>query len=483
MATRIQLRRGNTSDHSTFTGAEGEVTVDTDKNTIVVHDGSEAGGYPLVNMDGSDIKMQVDGDGAKSSRIVFDSIQHPHSEDGDGFTNPAFIIQGNYDDSASYGGVVGTEYLSANISQLGNGDLNISAGKLRLRGKRYYDNDPTGDDKYAHISYMGLSLDGNETQGTVLRLHWGLTNNTSQNIRLQPSENGIIVEGMGSADSPDNTKSNTGTIGTFNDEDLLTLAQNQLTVAGTVTADGVALGNDETIALGDGGELTITYESSTGRSTISETGSGPLIIKGTNGELQGATGIRNLLWDDNNLSLRWNGDIKLLTVQAGIRVVGEDSNAGAIEFLEGDGGANNRVTFKPETDTFTAQVISIPTAGDATLATTNGMAIYTSAGNISASTLVTERGKRIIINGDHDITLPDATADEVGYTWVIHNTHSGAITLDKGTADQTVKHLTGSAVTTITVATGTSVNIASGGVAELVCTAADNYIIFGSGIS
>jgi len=350
MATRIQLRRGNTSDHSTFTGAEGEVTVDTDKNTIVVHDGSQAGGYPLVNMDGSDIKMQVDGDGDTYSRIVFDSIQHPHSEDSDGFTNPVFIIQANYDSTANYGGQgVGTEYLDANISQIGNGDLNISAGKLRLRGKRYYDNDPTGDDKYAHDSDMGLSIDGDETQGTILRLHWGQTNNTNHNIRLQPSENGIIVEGMGGASSTTDTKSNTGTIGTFNDEDLLTLAQNQLTVAGTVTADG--------------------------------------------------------------------------------------------------------------------------------------MAIYTSTGNISASTLVTERGKRIIINGDHDITLPDATASEVGYTWVIHNTHSGAITLDKGTADQTVKHLTGSAVTTITVATGTSVNIASGGVAELVCTAADNYIIFGSGIS
>ena len=48
MATQIKLRGGTTSQHSSFTGAAREVTVDTDKNTIVVHDGSTAGGIPLA---------------------------------------------------------------------------------------------------------------------------------------------------------------------------------------------------------------------------------------------------------------------------------------------------------------------------------------------------------------------------------------------------------------------------------------------------
>ena len=48
MAKLLKLRRGTTSQHSSFTGAEGEVTVDTTKDTIVVHDGSTAGGHPLV---------------------------------------------------------------------------------------------------------------------------------------------------------------------------------------------------------------------------------------------------------------------------------------------------------------------------------------------------------------------------------------------------------------------------------------------------
>ena len=48
MAKRLQLRGGTTSQHSTFTGALREVTVDTDKDTLVVHDGATAGGFPLA---------------------------------------------------------------------------------------------------------------------------------------------------------------------------------------------------------------------------------------------------------------------------------------------------------------------------------------------------------------------------------------------------------------------------------------------------
>ena len=47
MAKQIQLRRGTTSQHSSFTGAVGEVTIDTDKDEIRIHDGSTAGGIAI----------------------------------------------------------------------------------------------------------------------------------------------------------------------------------------------------------------------------------------------------------------------------------------------------------------------------------------------------------------------------------------------------------------------------------------------------
>lgn len=51
MANALQLRRGTTTQHSTFTGLAGEVTVDTTKDTVVVHDGATAGGIPLATED------------------------------------------------------------------------------------------------------------------------------------------------------------------------------------------------------------------------------------------------------------------------------------------------------------------------------------------------------------------------------------------------------------------------------------------------
>jgi len=48
MPTQVQFRRGTTTQVQAFTGAAGELVIDTTKNTVVVQDGSRAGGYPLA---------------------------------------------------------------------------------------------------------------------------------------------------------------------------------------------------------------------------------------------------------------------------------------------------------------------------------------------------------------------------------------------------------------------------------------------------
>ena len=69
MATAIQRRRGTTTQHGSFTGLAGEITIDTTKNTVVVHDGSTAGGIPLAKssevaaLGGADITAVVAGNG------------------------------------------------------------------------------------------------------------------------------------------------------------------------------------------------------------------------------------------------------------------------------------------------------------------------------------------------------------------------------------------------------------------------------------
>ena len=48
MSTEVKFRRGSTVQHATFTGAQGEVTVDTDLNTIRIHDGATVGGHRVL---------------------------------------------------------------------------------------------------------------------------------------------------------------------------------------------------------------------------------------------------------------------------------------------------------------------------------------------------------------------------------------------------------------------------------------------------
>lgn len=80
MTTQIKRRRGTTTEHSTFTGAEGEITIDTTKDTVVVHDGSTAGGHPLATE--SSLAGKVDSSGDTMT--------------GD-LTVPNIIVSGNVD--------------------------------------------------------------------------------------------------------------------------------------------------------------------------------------------------------------------------------------------------------------------------------------------------------------------------------------------------------------------------------------------------
>ena len=52
MAKQLQLRKGTATEHNTFTGADGEVTVDTTNKTLRVHDGSTVGGTRLATFTG-----------------------------------------------------------------------------------------------------------------------------------------------------------------------------------------------------------------------------------------------------------------------------------------------------------------------------------------------------------------------------------------------------------------------------------------------
>ena len=167
MAKLLKLRGGTTSQHSSFTGAEREVTVDTDKETLVVHDGSTAGGFPLIrnvvedttpqlggNLDvnGNSIVSTSNGNIAitpnGSGKVIVDGLSHPTSDgsagqflktDGGGNLSFATVtgttINNNADNRIITGsgsantleGETGLTYTSGTMAQA-SGDFTLDVG-------------------------------------------------------------------------------------------------------------------------------------------------------------------------------------------------------------------------------------------------------------------------------------------------------------------------------------------------------------------
>ena len=76
MADTLKLRGGTTTQNASFTGADREVTVDTEKKTLVVHDGTNAGGTPLMKESGGNAAPSVGIGTGGTNAIAIDSNQN-----------------------------------------------------------------------------------------------------------------------------------------------------------------------------------------------------------------------------------------------------------------------------------------------------------------------------------------------------------------------------------------------------------------------
>lgn len=90
MPTKVQLRRGSTTEHASFTGMNGEVTVDTTRKSLVVHDGSTAGGVPVAKLTEA-IRIEQVSKTASHTLTAADSGKHISITAG-GVTVPAGVF-------------------------------------------------------------------------------------------------------------------------------------------------------------------------------------------------------------------------------------------------------------------------------------------------------------------------------------------------------------------------------------------------------
>jgi len=138
MAIQFQLRRGTTVQHGTFTGAEGEITVDTDLQTIRVHDGATAGGFPLVGGGAVFTILQYE-----SSTITGTSLTNLDSFDATEYRTAKYLAQIK-DGAAVHSSEVMVTHNGTNAyiseygivtsgSELGEFTASLAAGTLTLQ--------------------------------------------------------------------------------------------------------------------------------------------------------------------------------------------------------------------------------------------------------------------------------------------------------------------------------------------------------------
>ena len=70
MPTQVQFRRGTTAQNNSFTGAAGEISVNSSNNTIRVHDGATAGGFELAKR--GNVSTLTSGTSAELAAVISD---------------------------------------------------------------------------------------------------------------------------------------------------------------------------------------------------------------------------------------------------------------------------------------------------------------------------------------------------------------------------------------------------------------------------
>ena len=285
MAKLLKLRRGTTTQHGSFTGAEGEVTVDTDKETLVVHDGSTAGGHPvaaedMANVSSASIAGRLSNDSIATSKLAAGALPTDVTVSNANIVNGT-ITNAEINGSAAIAGTkISPNFGSQNIST--TGDATISGGDLTV----------TGTNPIIHLT------DTNDNSDFQINVNGGVFNIYD----YSNSSGRLLIASDGTVDITGNLDANGGLDVTGN-----------ITVTGTVdgrdvAADGSKLDGIESGATADQSASEIL----TSIKTVDGSGSG--LDADTVDGIQGANFVRSDTGDTlyGTYTISNNGNQKLL---------------------------------------------------------------------------------------------------------------------------------------------------------------------------
>ena len=213
MSTQIQRRRGTTSDHSTFTGAGGELTIDTTKNTIVVHDGSTAGGFPLAKESGLASTINALTDVTVTSVASGELLKY----NGSAWVNNTLAEAGiqPYDATIVVDADIGASVQAYNANNTADANLNSFVAAVTL---------PTSDGTTGQ--FLKTDGSGNVTFATIPTIN---TLNDVGNVTITSAASGQYLQWNGSAWI-------NAAVEAFNVQTLTTTAVTQVAIASYAVA-------------------------------------------------------------------------------------------------------------------------------------------------------------------------------------------------------------------------------------------------------
>jgi len=182
MTDIVQIRGGTTANHTTFTGATRELTVDTTKKTVVVHDGVTVGGNPLLRQDMTNLSLTVPQSDALKAAL---GLSAPNLIDNSNFainqrvvTGTVVLAAGIYGHDRFKAGAGGCTYTFATVNNITT--LTISAGTLvqivpaqyAAAGTHTLTWTGTSQGKIAGGSFSASGVNGTVTAGVDTSLEW-----------------------------------------------------------------------------------------------------------------------------------------------------------------------------------------------------------------------------------------------------------------------------------------------------------------------
>lgn len=163
---QVQIRRGTTAQHSTFTGAEGELTFNTSKKSLVIHDGTTAGGISLAR--GSYINVKdfgAVGDGTTDDTAAFQAA----ADEG----GKIYVPKGIY--------IIDYVTLPTNCTWVGEGIKSHIRKKANSVSASYVKEAYLFSPETANltISFENIFLDGNYTEQETTRTGQATANHSA----------------------------------------------------------------------------------------------------------------------------------------------------------------------------------------------------------------------------------------------------------------------------------------------------------------